>query len=227
MFRYLIIFIFLFLNDSIFGFSLHYTCTTSEEEEWLVRWEFSEIENSLKMIRNDYTGERIFISNSSGSIQEFFYKDIDDKIYFSGKRNGTDIEVSSSMRRRAKSKNIDPENAYWYQPLGLCFFDFALSGDSEREFFFVNPESLRLLNMTIEKEGTEFIEIDGESREAIYAELRLNGILAPFWRGRYWLCPETGIILRYIGTFGPGTEKTVMEITDVIGDIENIAFFRK
>jgi hypothetical protein len=224
MLRKVLIIILISINPFIFGYTLLYKCTNSAEEEWFVKWDIHETAEYLEMIRSDFTGERIFLSDYSGSIYKFIYKNKNNEIFFSGTRIGLDIEVSNVSKRHRKVRTITPDNTYWYQPLGLCFFDFVLSLDQKREFFFINPANLKPVYMTIHNKGTDYILIQGEVKKSIKAEIRLNGILAPFWRGKYWLCSETGIILRYLGTFGPGTRETLMELSDVVGEINKYSF---
>jgi len=216
--------ILLSINSFIFPYTLLYKCTTSGDEEWFVKWDIHETAEHLEMIRSDFTGERIFLSDYSGCIYNFIYKNEDNEIFFSGTRNGLDIEVSKSSNENRKVRTIKPENTYWYQPLGLCFFDFVLSLDERRDFFFINPATLKPVYMNIQNKGTDYIVIQGKVKKSMKAEIRLNGLLSPFWRGQYWLCSETGIILRYSGTFGPGTRETNMELSDVIGEIIDYSF---
>lgn len=214
----LLIIIALSHSISIHGFGLKYELTTDSGSTSLI-WDITEENNAYVLRSTDPKGKRTFISGRDGSIRNFIYQDLDNNIYFEGKREELSIIVSSFNDTDSKENSFISETGYWYQPLGFCFFDFACSDEKRREFFMVNPENLKPVSFVIKKSGTETIYIRGEKTEAIKAELRLRGIMAAFWHGTYWLNPDNGILLRYIGTFGPGTEKTVMELTDLSGEI--------
>lgn len=184
-----------------------------------MHWDITKQENDYKMVSFSKEGIRTFISDSGGSIKEFRYEDYNESVYFSGKIHNSEVHVSSSDNVNNQNSSFKSKITYWYQPLGFCFFDFACSEDTSRQFFMVNQKDLEPVKMVIKKKGTEIINLHNKEVPALKAELRLSGILAPFWSGTYWLNPENGILLRYIGTFGPGTETTTMELQESSGQI--------
>ena len=122
---------------------------------------------------------------------------------------------------------VKTEEKYWYQPIGISFFDFILSNEEKRDFMFINPNNLNPVHMTITKMETETITIRGEAIEAIRAELRMTGFLAPFWVGNYWFSPDSGIILQYKGDTGPGSADVHMELTNIEGELDLVTGFYK
>lgn len=209
----------LFSANRLWAFNLVYKLETVSGELSYIEWDIKRLENHYEMISTDRRGIRTFISAFDGSIQQFQYADFDNRVYFRGKINEDQVLVSNLIDHRLRSESFESYSPFWYQPLGFSFFDFALSEDRSRKIFMVNPDDLKPVELTIRKKGMESIVINNREIEAIKAELRLNGLLAPLWHGTYWLCPQRGILLRYIGTFGPGTEKTHMELTSSQGDI--------
>lgn len=209
---------FITLLPALSGFSLNYVLTTDSGSTNLY-WDITEKNNTYVMESLDPMGTRTFISDRNGSIRNFTYHDLDNNTYFKGSRENRSIEVSRLDKTDREDNSFRSNTDYWYQPLGFCFFDFARSDDKKRDFFMVNPDTLEPVKLTVKKIGMETISLRGEERRAIKAELRLSGIMAAFWHGTYWLDPDNGVLLRYIGTFGPGTERTVMELTEVSGEV--------
>lgn len=202
------------------SFSLKYLLTTDSGEKRFMVWDIQKNDGILKMVSYDERGTRTFISDSSGAISLCSYEDFENNIYFQGEMTGSQLTVSRPKGRRLQNRSIGVNDPHWYQPLGFCFFDFARSEETVRDLFTIDPDKLRQVEMTLRKKDMETINVLEEEHLSVKAELRLKGILAPIWCGTYWLCPDSGLLLRYKGTFGPGTEDTLMELIEIQGQVD-------
>lgn len=202
--------------DTVYSKSFFYVMDLENGIVQWTQWDITETADSVKMIQRDPDGIKEFICDIDGSVRSMAVTDYEGRLLFLGQRKEESIVLSRKGKERFET---DIENRYWYQPIGPSMFHFVLSNEKEREFFIINPENNRSVSMTISKRGREFLTIDDRETEAVKAELRLSGILSPFWSGQYWFCAETGILLKYMGDSGPGTSFMTMELVSSARDI--------
>lgn len=195
--------------EIVFSKSFFYVMESEDGSVRWTQWEISERDDSVRMIQRDHDGIKEFICDTDGSVRTMSVTDHEDRLFFLGQRKEDSIVLSGNGQERFET---EMKNRYWYQPIGPSMFQFILSDEKEREFFIINPENNKSVSMTIGKTGRELLAIDGREMEAVKAELRLSGILSPFWSGQYWFSAETGILLKYMGDSGPGTSHMTMEL---------------
>lgn len=62
------------------------------------------------------------------------------------------------------------------------------------------------------RQAEEVVQLEKGAVPAVRIELRLTGMLAPFWKSRYWFRSKDGVFLRFEGPGGPpGTPEMVVE----------------
>jgi len=55
-------------------------------------------------------------------------------------------------------------------------------------------------DVEVVRQGVESLSVPSGQTSAVRVELRLGGLLAPFWRGRYWFRASDGLFLRFDGS---------------------------
>ncbi len=212
----------LLIAVQVYSVSLDYSMQTDGGEILWTTWEISEEQDYLEFIQTDSDGVKHFISDFGGSVQQMVFQNPGNQELLSGERIQNLIFIESP--EGSVNVKLSPDG-YWYQPLGPSLFEFILSSEQKRSFSIIDLESLKGHSMVIRKKGEEEISIMGRMRSAVRAELRMGGVLSPFWSGQYWFSKETGILLRYVGDSGPGTPEMVMELGGEEGDIRSIRGF--
>jgi hypothetical protein len=113
---------------------------------------------------------------------------------------------------RQISKELEVDDAPWYQALTVCLRAFLRSDRSETRFWMIRPDTLQPVKMRAEKVGRESVAVADRHFDAWNVKVCLDGPLSIFWHAHYWYRLEDGLFLKYRGTHGPpGTPATTIE----------------
>lgn len=134
---------------------------------------------------------------------------------FVAQREGDLIRIEGTFHGEPVNKTVDIDENVWFNKLDHGLSTFAVSNQEELSFWVLKLLSdMDPIKMTAEKEGTERIEVAGESYEAVKIKLTLDHfILSKLWAAHCWYRTSDGLFLRYQGANGrPGTPETVIEL---------------
>jgi hypothetical protein len=96
-------------------------------------------------------------------------------------------------------KALKFDSEYWYQLMPAQLSSFVKSDDTETEFSMFDPYNIQVMDMRVEKKGTEKIEVGGKEFEAVKMNMRIQGFLSLFWKSEIWYSKESRLQLRYEG----------------------------
>lgn len=127
-------------------------------------------------------------------------------------RHDNCIRVEGSVKGRQVRKEIAIDGAPWFQATSWSLRRFVLSGESEIEFWTLRPDTLKAYKVIARRRTEEVLQLAKDAVPAVRIELRLTGMLAPFWKSWYWFRSKDGVFLRFEGPGGPpGTPELVIE----------------
>ncbi len=124
-----------------------------------------------------------------------------DTIIIDGRFKGNDL-------RKVLHIDEDP----WYQATSWSLRPFILSPVNSVRFWTVRINTLKAYKITATKKQNEDLSLGTGNEDAIQVDLRLSGMLAPFWKSTYWFRRSDGVFLRFEGPSGPpGAPDMVVE----------------
>lgn len=127
-------------------------------------------------------------------------------------RRGNLIIIEGQQNGEQIRKEIAIDNAPWYQATSWSLRRFIVSGEKRVQFWSIRPDKLKAYKINAIRECEEILPIKNSRFRAVRVELRLKGMLAPFWRSRYWFRKKDGVFLRFEGPGGPpGAPQLVVE----------------
>jgi hypothetical protein len=126
-----------------------------------------------------------------------------DDIGIKAVRNGNTISVSGRIDGSTVQRSITVDNAPWFQIISWSLRLFVMSSDSAIEFWYLRPDTLEAYKMTAQKKDIATMMVAGRSEHARLVELRPQGPLSIFWKGRYWFADGSGVFLKAETPTGP------------------------
>lgn len=128
-------------------------------------------------------------------------------------RSGDRILLSGRFEGEPVEREVAIDTRPWFQPLSFSLQRMLTLNLDRASFWTIRPDTLDVLAMQAEREGSETI---GEAGEALVAErvaIRLDGLLAGLWRADYWFRQGDRLFVQYRGAHGPpGTAETVVRL---------------
>lgn len=122
------------------------------------------------------------------------------------------IVIQGRLKGRRIAKELTIDDAPWYQATSWSLRAFVLSSQDEIRFWTVRNETLEVHKIRAVKKHHEILDLNGKKEDAVQVELRLTGLLAPFWKSSYWFRATDGVFLRFEGPSGPpGSPVMVVE----------------
>ncbi len=123
---------------------------------------------------------------------------IGDRIHFSGRFGGEDLDKSESIDARP-----------WYQPLSFSLQRMVVGDLKTARFWTIRPDTLEILTMQAERAGSEQIPAGAATQAADKVVIRLDGFLSGLWQAEYWFRESDHLFVQYRGIHGPpGTATT-------------------
>jgi hypothetical protein len=186
-------------------------CTETESHEYLetigdtrqiVNWCVEKSDNTRMFWKNENEFSVIQFSGTYASISWEGTNRKDDTTV-SAHRQGNTIVLEGTLRGDPIKKTMAIDEAPWYQSLSWSLRRLVLSDDKQTEFWTLRPDTLEKHKMVAKKMGEEEVQIEGVSVPAVRLEVRLKGMLGPFWSSTYWYRKTDGVWLRYEGPSGP------------------------
>ena len=117
-------------------------------------------------------------------------------------RQGDAILVKGKLKGKAIDKTIAIDAAPWFQSMSWSLRSLVLSKDEQLELWTLRPDTLKAHKLVARKIGTEELQIGEKTVAGIKIELRVKGLLGPFWSSYYWFRETDGVWLRYKGVSG-------------------------
>ncbi len=114
-------------------------------------------------------------------------------------RQGDTIRIKGKLKGKAVDKTIAIDNAPWFQSMSWSLRRLVLSDDEQMELWTLRPDTMKAYKLVARKIGKEELQIGGKTVTGINIEIRLKGLLSPFWSSHYWFRETDGVWLRYKG----------------------------
>jgi hypothetical protein len=124
--------------------------------------------------------------------------DVAGNVRILAERRDNRIRVEGSVKGRQVQKEIAIDGAPWFQATSWSLRRFVLSGESEIEFWTLRPDTLKAYKVIAKRQTEEVVQLDKGAVPAVRIELRLTGMLAPFWKSRYWFRSKDGFFLEVV-----------------------------
>lgn len=121
---------------------------------------------------------------------------------FEAVRTGDIIMIHGRYQGKPVEKKLTVDSDPWYQATSLSLSRLALSDDTYAQFWTLHPKTQDAYKLKALRLGKEILALDGVFTETLKLELRLTGLLAPFWKSWYWFDLETGTFVRFEGKGG-------------------------
>jgi hypothetical protein len=118
-------------------------------------------------------------------------------------RKGNALVIDGVLNGSKIHKHLTIDAAPWYQTLSWSLRRLVASAQPRIEFWILRTDTLSAHKVVAEKRAPEEIKAAGQTYRAQVVELHLSGLLAPFWKCRYWFRAEDGVFLRFKGPSGP------------------------
>lgn len=119
------------------------------------------------------------------------------------RRSPQAIIIRGQWKGHQISKELSVDDAPWYQATSWSLRAFVLSSREEIRFWTVRIDTLEVHKIKAVKKPRVVLNLNGVNEEAVKVELRLTGLLAPFWKSSYWFRQSDGVFLRFEGRSGP------------------------
>jgi hypothetical protein len=128
-------------------------------------------------------------------------------------RNGNQIFLRGlNLGQQVFKEFTISRNLPWIQSLERSLADFILSGNPRIEFWTIQPGDLVFRRLMAQRQGTQIIQVDGHSIEAVEVRISLPGIGSVFWSMSYWYRASDGQFVLSRSVRGwPGTPETLVE----------------
>jgi len=159
-------------------------------------------------------GNISYEADDQGSVLSLFVYEEDGTIRRSGEFNSDRIYYEDH-RNPGRDKTIRAPSGHWFQPMGISLSFFIRSDAQSIDYTVMNLDTTKSVNLKATKTRIETIVSAGKEYEALLVKVRPSGALALFWSSKHWFDPETGFLLRFEGTSGPGTSFKTMELTGI------------
>lgn len=135
---------------------------------------------------------------------------IDEDTLLHARRTPRAIIIQGQWKGHQISKELSIDDAPWYQATSWSLRAFILSSREEIRFWTVRVDTLEVHKIKAVKRRQTVLNLNGVKEEAVKVELRLTGLLAPFWKSSYWFRQSDGVFLRFEGPSGPPGAPTLL-----------------
>jgi hypothetical protein len=132
--------------------------------------------------------------------------------FLHARRQADTIIIEGKLKGAQIRKELSIDEAPWYQATSWSLRPFILSADHAVRFWTIREDNLRAYKIKAVKKSSQTLNLGTGKVAAIQVELRLTGLLAPFWKCAYWFRSGDGVFMRFEGPSGPpGSPYTVIE----------------
>ncbi|MCF7914814.1 MAG: hypothetical protein K9L66_06600 [Spirochaetaceae bacterium] len=114
-------------------------------------------------------------------------------------RQGQQLLVRGMDGGESIDKELKLTSPHWFQLLPLSLISFTTSDREKAKFSMFDPYNLKVRDMQVEKQGIETISMFGKEYTTVKLNMRLRGILTPFWKSEMWNAVDSGIYIKYEG----------------------------
>jgi hypothetical protein len=122
------------------------------------------------------------------------------------------IIIEGRWKGHKITRELPVDEAPWYQATSWSLRSFVLSSQKEIRFWTVRADTLSAYKIKAVKKRRMTLNLNGTEEEAVEVELRLEGLMALFWKSSYWFRQSDGVFLRFKGPSGPpGAPEMVVE----------------
>ena len=162
----------------------------------------------------DLTRERILI-DPEGNTLEWEFTDFDKDIRIEATREGRRICLTKETRKKSEREHYTIENNDpWHQLFPFGMEDFVTAGESERAFWFIQPQNLKLSSLRAVRGPEKLLTVHGTRQRAVEVEITINNWLSRFWKGLYFLRPRDGRYLFYEGVLRRNLTRGTVELVN-------------
>lgn len=129
------------------------------------------------------------------------------------RRAGNLIRLEGTRNGKAFHKDLEIDEAPWFQPLSYALGRFSQSPVDSVVFWTIRPDNLDVVKLVARTLGEEEVMTKAGLFTARKVSIAVNGLLSHFWEAHYWFRQADGLFVRYEGTNGlPGTPATTIQL---------------
>ena len=125
-------------------------------------------------------------------------------------RRGHMLSIAGSCRGDVVNKDIELDDAPWFQASSLSLSRFVRSRQEEVVFWTLRPGSFAAVKLRAVKVGRQAIVIAGHAIDTVKLQLRAVGWRAPFWKSFYWFRAGDGAFVKFEGPADASGSGTVV-----------------
>ncbi len=189
----------------------HEYLETIGEAQQVIQWCVEKTDNTRMLWKNK---NEFSVIQSSGRYDSVMWKGINlsEETSISALRKGDTIIIEGKLKGVPIDKTVTIDAVPWYQSMSWSLRNLVLSGNEKLVFWTLRPDTFKEHKMVARKTGEEEIQINGTTHSTVKLEVRLKGLLSPFWHSTYWYRKDDAVWLRYEGPSGPpGNPMIVIE----------------
>ena len=186
-------------------------------DDYTSRWIIEEKSGRISLTILQDNSDQLYtcVCTPDGAVVELSILDPDNGTDFTARREGDTVDFVGTVDGKKHNKKIEVEDLPWGNPIPILLKQQYHKIDAGLEFWVLDIYKGRPIYLKAEKVGSGNIEVLDRKYPADHIEIRLRGALSPFWVANYWIHRETQEFLKFDGDFGPGSQRTVMELMAV------------
>jgi len=161
---------------------------------------------------DELSSERILVDPQGNTI-EWEFRDFREDVHIEAVRSGRDIRVVKLKKERREEEFLHLENGHpWHQLFPFGMEDFVTKGESERSFWFIQPQNLKLSALKAVRGDEKLLTIRGTRQNAVEVVITIDNWLSRFWKGLYLLRSRDGRYLFYEGILRKNLSRGTVEL---------------
>ena len=161
---------------------------------------------------DELSSERILV-NPLGNTIEWEFHDLLEDVHIEAVRSGRDIQIFKLQQGRRQEELLRLKNDHpWHQIFPFGMEDFVTKGESERSFWFIQPQNLKLSALKAVRGDERLLTIRGTRQKAVEVVITIDNWLSRFWKGLYLLRSRDGRYLFYEGILRKNLSRGTVEL---------------
>ncbi len=149
----------------------------------------------------------------TGDTRSWYFQNYEENLYIEASRDGDRIHLIQTKGDRRKTEDYRiKDDSPWHQLFPFGMEEFITQGETERAFWFIQPQNLKLSSMRAVRKEEKTITVHGMHERAVEVEITINNWLSKFWKGLYMLRSGDGRYLFYEGILRKNLSRGTIEL---------------
>ncbi len=158
------------------------------------------------------------VVDAEGDTQSWYFQNYAEDLYIEASRDGNRISLIQEKGRRTKTEEYQiKDDSPWHQIFPFGMEEFVTREETERSFWFIQPQNLKLSSLRAVRKEEKTITVHGIREKAVEVEISINNWLAKFWKGLYLLRSGDGRYLFYEGILRKNLSRGTIELINENG----------